>query len=146
MVFPPFPKRFAWPIRIPRISHDFIVILRWWRWFGCGFLTLVRFCCVRATSGFCHWCFGLSLLLHVRLFFIGFQNVVARFQFLYIRFGGCVHLHRRWFLNSPTWTILQMRFILACFRLACLPSPHPLHAKEWTSSCAAPTSIPLTML
>src|SRR5450631_1740478 len=31
-------------------------------------------------------------------------------------------------------------------RLACLPSTHPSHAKECTLPCAAPTSIPLTML
>ena len=110
VVFPPFPKYFAWPIRVPRIVHGFIAILRWWRWFRCGFLTMIKFPYLPATSGFCSRYVGLRIFLHVMLL-IGLPNVAACVQVFHIRFGRYVHLDRGYFVNYPTWTILQMCFI-----------------------------------
>ena len=111
VVLPPFPKRFACPIRIPRMPHSFIAILRWWSCFGCGFLTVVKFRCLRATSGFRGRIVGVRILLRidVGLLIHRLQRIVAvGLRLLHLRFGGYVHLDRRCFVNAPTWTILQM--------------------------------------
>lgn len=57
----------------------FIATLWWWRCFGCGFPTGVRFWCLSTTSGFCGQNVGLCFLLHVGIVFVLLQNVTACF-------------------------------------------------------------------